>query len=388
MPKTLDETYEHALLAIDEVMRQYAQRLFQCLAVSRRPLRVEELAEILAVRFDEGALPEFNPDWRLGDAEQAVLSVCSNLVSVVDVDGPQIVQFSHFSVKEFLTSNRLATASEDLAGYHIVPHSAHAILAQASLSVLLQLDDHIDKARIKNFPLAGYAAQHWVDHGRFENVSSTIQVAMEQLFDPDKPHFSTWVWVFDIDDPWRRETSTVPERPQATPLYYAVLCGFRGLIEHLIATYPKDVDARGGHFETPLFVAFSKEDIDTALLLLQRGADVNVLNRRGQNQLHGAIRHGRLDFVRLLLEHKVDVNISDEDGDTPLNYASESCLEHVVDLVELLIQHGADVGTQNNDGWTPLHLASQNGQVKVAELLIQNGADVGALMSNGQTPLH
>jgi hypothetical protein len=228
---------------------------------------VEELAEILAVRFDHaGALPKFNPDWRLGDAEEAVLSVCSNLVSVVDVDGSQVVQFSHFSVKEFLTSDRLAAAREDLSGYHIVPHSAHTILAQASLSVLLQLDNHIDKASIKNFPLSGYAAQHWVDHGQFENVSSTIQVAMEQLFDPDKPHFSTWVWRYDIDDPWRGEHATAhPERPQAVPLYYAVLCGFRGLIEHLIATYPKDVDARGGYYESPLLAAFVKEDIDTAL---------------------------------------------------------------------------------------------------------------------------
>jgi hypothetical protein len=149
MPKTLDETYERALLEIDEEMRQDAQRLFQCLAVSIRPLRVEELAEILAVRFDAGALPKFNPDWRLGDAEEAVLSVCSNLISVVDVDGSQVVQFSHFSVKEFLTSDRLATAREDLSGYHIVPHSAHTILAQASLSVLLQLDDHIDKDSIQ-----------------------------------------------------------------------------------------------------------------------------------------------------------------------------------------------------------------------------------------------
>src|ERR1700761_4800513 len=141
MPKTLDETYERALLEIDEEMREYAQRLFQCLAVSIRPLCVEELAEILAVQFDEGALPEFNPDWRLGDAEEAVLSVCSNLISVVDLDSSQVVQFSHFSVKEFLTSDRLAGAREELAGYHIVPPSAHTILAQASLGVLLQLDN-------------------------------------------------------------------------------------------------------------------------------------------------------------------------------------------------------------------------------------------------------
>jgi hypothetical protein len=106
--------------------------------------------------------------------------VCSNLISVIDVDA-QIAQFSHFSVKEFLTSDRLATASENLVGYHIVPHSALTIPAQASLSVLLQLDDHIDNSSIKNFLLSGHATQHWVDHGRFENVSPTIQVAMKQL---------------------------------------------------------------------------------------------------------------------------------------------------------------------------------------------------------------
>jgi hypothetical protein len=88
-------------------------------------------------------------DWAM--RKEAVLSVCSNLISVVDVNGSQIVQFSHFSVKEFLTSNRLATAMEDLSGYHIVPRSAHTILAQASLSVLLQLDDHIDKTALRTF---------------------------------------------------------------------------------------------------------------------------------------------------------------------------------------------------------------------------------------------
>jgi hypothetical protein len=233
MPRTLDETYERALLEIDEDMRQDAQRLFQCLSVSIRPLRVEELAEILAIRFDVGEPPMLNPDWRLGDAEEAVLSVCSNIVSVVDVPGSQVVQFSHFSVKEFLTSNRLATSREDLSGYYIVPHSAHSTLAQASLSVLLQLDDSVDKDSIQNFPLSRYAAKHWVDHCQFENVSSSVQVAMEQLFDPDKPHFSAWVWIYDIDDPWRGSMPTIcPERPEAAPLYYAVLCGFRDLIEH------------------------------------------------------------------------------------------------------------------------------------------------------------
>ncbi|KAN0135087.1 hypothetical protein V8E53_006978 [Lactarius tabidus] len=60
LPETLDETYEHTLRRIDKVKQKFAHRLFQCLAISVRPLRVEELAEILAVRFDAGEIPQFN----------------------------------------------------------------------------------------------------------------------------------------------------------------------------------------------------------------------------------------------------------------------------------------------------------------------------------------
>jgi ankyrin repeat protein len=386
MPKTLDETYERALLAINGETRQYAQRLFQCLAVSIRPLRVEELADILAVRFDAGALPKFNPNWRLGNAEEAVLSVCSNLISVVDVDGSQVVQYSHFSVKEFLTSDRLATAIEDLSGYNITPHSAHTILAQASLSVLLHLDDRIDRDSIKNFPLSDYAAQHWVDHGQFEDVSSTIQVPMEHLFNPDKLHFSAWVWIYDMDDPWRGEMPTMhPERPQATPLYYAVLCGFRRLIEHLLASYPGDVDARGGYYESPLLAAFVKEDIDIALSLLQRGADVRVLDKCGTNPLHGASESGRIDIVRLLLDHNADVDLRSTIGCTPLHLAS---LAGEIGVSRLLLQRGADVDAQDEASFSPLQRAAQSGHLDVVRLLIESGANVASRNKDGRTPLH
>jgi ankyrin repeat protein len=419
MPKTLDETYERALLAINAEMRQYAQRLFQSLAVSVRPLHVEELADILAVRFNAGALPKFSPDWRLGDAEEAVLSVCSNLIGVVDVDGSQVVQFSHFSVKEFLMSDRLASAGEDISGYHIVLQSAHTIIAQACLGVLLQLDDHIDKDSINGFPLSGYAAQHWVDHGQFQGVSSAIQAAMEYLFNPDKPHFSTWVWIYDMDDPWRGEMpSARPEQPEAAPLYYAVLCGFRQLIEHLISSYPGDLDARGGYYETPLLAAFVNEDTDTALSLLQRGADANVLDKSGTGPLHRASQSGDIDTVHMLLEHNAAVDLPNTESDTPfimacvageigvlrllqqrgtdLNLHNKVGLSplHVsaggghLDVARFLIESGAEVNSCDSNGWTPLHSASQGGHVKIAELLIQNGADVGSRDSDGWTPLH
>ena len=144
LPDGLDETYERTLLGIDKQKRMFAQRLFQCLSVSIRPPRVEELAEILAIRFDEAAPPTFNANWRPINAEEAVMSACSSLIAIADRGGRQVVQFSHFSVKEYLTSERLSTAEDRLSFYYILPKPAHTILAHVSLSVLLQLGDKID----------------------------------------------------------------------------------------------------------------------------------------------------------------------------------------------------------------------------------------------------
>ena len=276
LPKTLDETYGRTLLGIDEEKREYAQRLFQCLAVSIRPLHLEELAEILAVRFDETKHATFNAAWRPENTEEAVISACSSLVAIVDREGSRVVQFSHFSVKEYLTSERLATAEERLSYYHILPEPAHTILAHAGLSVLLQLDDNIDRDTIGHFPLAPYAARHWVDHARFRNVSSYIEEVMKRLFDSAKPHFSAWVWLHDIDRYWIKPMSSMyPTRPEAVPLYYASLSGFLGLVEHLISAHPQDVNSRGGSHTTPLHAASLKGHLEVASLLLENGADPN-----------------------------------------------------------------------------------------------------------------
>jgi hypothetical protein len=207
LPKTLDETYERVLKNINENNRDDARRLLHCLAVAIRPLRVEELAEILAFDFDdvEGGIPKFCADWQLKDQEGAVLSTCSSLISVVDGYVPdygksRVVQFSHFSVKEFLTSDRLASSDGDISQYHIRPGPAHTTLVQACLRFLLHLDTPTDyRENREHFPLANYAAKHWVAHAQFEDVASCVKDGMRTLFDPDKHHLATWDSIYEID---------------------------------------------------------------------------------------------------------------------------------------------------------------------------------------------
>ena len=360
LPKTLDETYGRTLLGIDEEKREYAQRLFRCLTVSIRPLCVEELGEILAVQFDEAGPPTYNAAWRPENAQEAVMSVCSSLITIVDREGSQVVQFSHFSVKEYLTSDRLAKAEECLSYYHILLEPAHTILAHAGLSVLLQLNDKIDKDTIGHFPLASYAARHWVDHARFMNVSSHVQEVMEQLFDTAKSHFAAWVWLHDIDRYWIEHMSKIhPTRPEAEPLYYAALCSFRGLVEHLIAVDSQDVNSRGGSHTTPLHAASLKGHLEVASLLLENGADPNSRDHVGRIPLHRVSQGGQLVMVQSSLE-----------------------------IARLLVKSGAAVNATDDEGWTPLHAAARSGYRDITELLLESGASLEVRNKKQETPLH
>jgi ankyrin repeat protein len=391
LPTTLDETYERALQEIPKEKRQHAHRLFQCLVVAIRPLRVEELAELFAIDFDDAdAGPNLKEGWRPENAEDAVLSACSTLVAVIENDGSKIVQFSHFSVKEFLTSDRLRTSKAgNIDHYHIPLDDAHTILAQACLTVLLLLDETVNRKRLKTFPLAFYAAQHWVDHAKYEDVALRIQDATEQLFNPSKPYFAAWTWIHDVDSDRVRDTidalKECPTRPQATALYYAVLCGFGGLAKYLIVTHAENVNVKCGNHGTPLHAASYKGHHDAARVLLAHGARVNTTNKYKRTPLFLAYNGGHLDVMRLLLERGAHVDV---------HYILSTSLLHDAsslgraDVVHLLLQHNADVNARSGSNQTPLHHASIWGHAGVAQLLLEHGANVNAQGWNHSTPLY
>src|SRR6266403_1156399 len=393
LPESLDETYEQTLLGIDKEKRIYAQRLFRCLSVSIRPLRVEELAEILAVESDSTAVPSFNEDLRPPDAEEALLSACSSLIAIVDREGGQIVQFTHFSVKEYLTSDRLENAGEHLSFYHILPEPAHTLLAHVGLGILLRLDDKIDKNTIDQFPLAPYAARHWIDHAKFRNVSSQVEDVMERLFDSAKPHFAAWIWLYDIDRYWMDPMSKIrPTQPEAVPLYHASWCGFRGLVERLLISHSPDIKSRGGTHSTPLHAATVKGHVEVASLLLERGADPNSRDDLGRVPLHGVSQGGQLvteqtslRVARFLVNSGADVDVADDNSLTPLHAAAQGGFR---DIAELLLESGARLDAPEKDQKTALHLACGNGRLEVSRFLIERGSDLKSRDNEGFIPLH
>jgi hypothetical protein len=337
---TLDETYERILLGIHREKREHAIRLLRCLAFSRRPLHAKELAEVLAIQFDT-AIPRLDTSLRPEDADEAVLSACSTLVTTIEPDdflgiyfdnhNSRVIQFSHYSVKEFLTSERLAKSDKrDLSQYYISPEPAHTILAQSCIGALLEPDIHTGDIT-DNFPLAEYAAENWFHHAQCDGVATQIQDGMERLFDPDREHFATWVSVHDIDGPWSHKASR---------LYYATLCGIGSLVGHLVITRQQDPNRSHGNKGTPLHVAVLLGHTRVARLLLDCTADVNARDRYNSAPLHEAAGDGNLDIVRLLLNHGADINSLDRQGDSPLHKAMRS---QKFEVAELLLVAGADV---------------------------------------------
>ncbi|KAN0105744.1 hypothetical protein V8E52_010703 [Russula decolorans] len=206
LPKTLDETYERTLGGINEANWEFAHRMFQFVSVASRPLHVKELADLLAFDFEAGSIPKFHKDWRLEDPVDAVLSTCSTLLAIVNDQGSPVIQFSHFSVKEFLTSTHLAKATDIISRrYHVSMTPAHTLVAQASLGILLSLDKDVTRDSLEDFPFAEYAAEHWVDHAQFKDVSRHVEDGLRRLFDPNKPHLAICVWIHDpVVSTWER----------------------------------------------------------------------------------------------------------------------------------------------------------------------------------------
>ena len=383
LPKTLDATYERTLQDIAEANWEFAHRLFQCIAVSSRPLRVEELAEYLAIDFDVEGIPILEAGWRPQNPGDAVLSVCSSLIAFVIVDGTLVVQFSHFSVKEFLTSSRFS--SERISRYRISFEPAHAIVVQACLSILLQLDNHINKGSIEDYPLARYAAQHWVDHAKFQNVltraEDVMTKAITHLLDRDRHHFAAWVWIYDKDRESQRSLdSETPLQPSGLPIYYAALWDFPALVEWLATTRSQDVNENGGHYGTPLCAAAARGCLGVAQVLVKYGAQVNVAGGDGWSPLLWASDGGRLEILQLMLDHRADINFRDPSNRTPLSLAWES--GHM-EIVMFLLEHDADPNVWEAGKGTVLIKALQREDLEFAELLLTYRADVNAQDGDG-----
>jgi len=184
-----------------------------------------------------------------------------------------------------------------------------------------------------------------------------------------------------------------------TPLYYAALCGFQDLAEHLILKYPHHVNTSSGHYLTPLVAALAGEHFQTAKSLCDNGLHPNIRGFADRTPLHSAAQRGHLQMVQTLLEYKANPNSRNTFGETPLHFLlhtftspggkrSDSNLSQLHNVSRVLLEHGADVNARTIYLSTPLHLAAKYGSIEVVRVLLEYGADLNARTDDLSTPLH
>jgi cytochrome c len=124
-------------------------------------------------------------------------------------------------------------------------------------------------------------------------------------------------------------------------------------------------------FATPLYYAVSRQHLDAAKLLIDRGADVNAGSKIGGPPLKAAIAKSKPELITLLLAHGADPNVAVGDQTVLHEAVRRGCL----DCVKALVAAGADVNarTANPVARTPIHLARFHDHSEISEYLMAHG---------------
>uniref|UniRef100_A0AAQ5YAT6 Tetratricopeptide repeat, ankyrin repeat and coiled-coil containing 1b n=1 Tax=Amphiprion ocellaris TaxID=80972 RepID=A0AAQ5YAT6_AMPOC len=133
-----------------------------------------------------------------------------------------------------------------------------------------------------------------------------------------------------------------------------------------------------------LTAAAGRGKMEVCSFLLEQGAVVQQVNRRGVSPLFCAVRQGHWQVRALLLQHGADINISDKQGRTLLMVAA--CEGHL-STVEFLLSKGASLTSMDKEGLMPLSWACLKGHKNVVQFLVEKGAVIDHTDKNGRTPL-
>ncbi|MDD2716726.1 MAG: ankyrin repeat domain-containing protein [Candidatus Wallbacteria bacterium] len=197
---------------------------------------------------------------------------------------------------------------------------------------------------------------------------------------------------------------------------------FEGLATiRTLLTGTLEINARNRFRRTPLMMSILNGWDDLAEQLINKGANIHMLDQNSMNALHFAAKYHKKELVTRLLKKGADCNQRDRFGRNALFYACgcwdyqrfcglskvdadsplfktyqagqaryfENLRENSdeVEIVKALIKNGARVDDPDCDDRTPLFYASMDGYQNIVSLLTSKKVDVNHKDKNRLTPL-
>ena len=290
LPATLDETYARVLESIeDETCQELARRCLVWLAFSKTPLSLEQLADAAVI-----GTGSFDPEDRISDP-QFILELLGSLVVVasdeylvedsstiaewvvyngIGVVGLGVVRLAHFSVKEYLTSERIVQSA--VSKFALGDAMAHRQIAEACLLYLDFFQQLESEAISRLTPPTSSYVDFWARSDL--PISADLDISPYPLLG-----YACYFWWHLRQIPLRKQRSL--DDIIRRLFHETVASGFPVWI--MARTYRDYIWEEN----VPTLQIFSQMGLEGAVQLeLESGAHVDARDQRQQTALHLAVR--------------------------------------------------------------------------------------------------
>jgi ankyrin repeat protein len=397
VPIDMEEAYRLLLTRIEKRRRTTVVKILSWLFRAHRPLKQDEIREAIAVRL--GAKTLSKPLLHL----DSLIQYCQGLVTMDDVT--EIVRFSHFTVKEFLTVHYQTQLLSPIDCAQLcLTYVNFEIFEKGACSNKGQYEKRGNEYRFSE-----YVAMFWGSYVQGEaEYDQQVVVALWKFFESRKKRaaFRQLYRILSLDPLNQRSGSRkilkVAERflNSWTPLHTIAHEGLAIFYERYLSNQRLPsvgewhgeielgtVRSQNEESETPLLLACARGHVDVAKLLIANGAEVMARDYYGETPLHKAAAAGHKGVIKLLLEKGAEVNAtSDHSKWTPLHKASVGGYHEVTTL---LLDRGAEINVEDGLHWTPLHRAASKGRHEVVKVLLDRNAEITNAKNEYQwSPLH
>lgn len=375
LPIEIDDTYDQAMLRIEDQTRQQIKRAEQVLSwitLAERPLTVKEMQHALAIEpgdtfLDEDALPE----------EDLMVSVCAGLVVVDKQKG--LIRLVHYTTQDYL--ERTLDVRYPHAQRNICATSITYLSFKIFSDEPFQAERFREKmrARLKENILLAYAAQNWGNHARkAPNHDAMIVDELVRGFLGKKGNLSISSQVTH----YLLCSTAAPM--DVTALNSAAFFGLEKTVMTLLRE-GHDINAKSSFGFSILHIAAGTEHESIVELQLEKGADFETRARNGSTALHRAAAAGREHSVRILLEKGYDPTY---DVMGTKSMITNAAYKGHAKVVQLLLLHIGDGKQRKDCAVAALDIATFGGQEGVVMMILEEFSDLEVAGKNAAAMLH